>query len=173
MRVALFITCLADGVVPEVAKATVKLLHRLGVDVEVPLQQTCCGQMHMNTGYPREALPLVRDHARAFEAYDYVVSPSGSCAASVRHQHADIARLGGDEKLALAASGIASRTWTACSPRVRLLLPKPGRLFWTTVPGRADGLSPSSPTTTWSSYASRRSCGPSRTRLRRWTRVDR
>lgn len=111
MRVALFITCLADGVVPEVAKATVKLLRRLGVDVEVPLQQTCCGQMHMNTGYPRQALPLVRNHATAFEAYDYVVSPSGSCAASVRHQHADIARLGGDEKLALAASGIASRTY--------------------------------------------------------------
>lgn len=77
MRVALFITCLADGVVPEVAKATVKLLRRLGVDVEVPLQQTCCGQMHMNTGYPREALPLVRNHATAFEAYDYVVSRVG------------------------------------------------------------------------------------------------
>ena len=53
MRVALFITCLADGVVLDVAKATVRMLRRL--DVDVPLEQTCCGQMHVNTGYPREA----------------------------------------------------------------------------------------------------------------------
>ncbi|MDQ1632253.1 MAG: L-lactate dehydrogenase complex protein LldE, partial [Frankiaceae bacterium] len=57
MRVALFVTCLVDGVVPDVAKATVRLLRRLGVDVEVPLAQTCCGQMHINTGYAGQALP--------------------------------------------------------------------------------------------------------------------
>jgi L-lactate dehydrogenase complex protein LldE len=55
MRVALFITRLADGVVSDVAKATVRLLRGLDVDVHVPLEQTCCGQMHVNTGYPREA----------------------------------------------------------------------------------------------------------------------
>jgi L-lactate dehydrogenase complex protein LldE len=111
MRAALFITCLADGLVPEVAKATVKLLRRLGVDVEVPLDQTCCGQAHVNTGYPREAYPLVRNHVSVFEGYDYVVAPSGSCTASIRHQHADVARLKGDSGLATAAEGVASRTY--------------------------------------------------------------
>jgi L-lactate dehydrogenase complex protein LldE len=111
MKAALFITCLVDGVVPDVAKATVRLLQRLGVDVEVPMQQTCCGQMHVNTGYPREALPLVRNHVAAFDAYEYIVSPSGSCTASVRHQHAAVARLGGDEQLARSAEGVGARTY--------------------------------------------------------------
>mgnify|MGYP003289721402 CR=1 FL=1 len=60
MRVALFVTCLVDGLFPDVGKATVALLERLGCTVEVPLAQTCCGQMHINTGYLREAAPLVR-----------------------------------------------------------------------------------------------------------------
>lgn len=76
MRVALFVTCLADGLVPEVAKATVRLLERLGVEVDVPMRQSCCGQLHINTGYPREALPLVRNHVAAFDGYDHIVSPS-------------------------------------------------------------------------------------------------
>ena len=92
MRVALFITCLVDGLYPDVGKATVRLLRRLGHDVEVPLQQTCCGQMHVNTGYPREALPLVRNHVETFLDYDAIVAPSGSCTGSIRHQHADVAR---------------------------------------------------------------------------------
>jgi L-lactate dehydrogenase complex protein LldE len=79
VKVALFITCLVDGIVPEVGKATVSLLRRLGVEVEVPLGQTCCGQMHVNTGYPREAIPLVRQHVSAFDGYDAIVSASGSC----------------------------------------------------------------------------------------------
>ena len=80
MRVALFVTCLVDGLFPDVGKATVGLLERLGCTVEVPLAQTCCGQMHINTGYPPEAVPLVRRHAAAFAGYDAVVAPSGSCA---------------------------------------------------------------------------------------------
>jgi L-lactate dehydrogenase complex protein LldE len=111
VRAALFITCLVDGVVPDVAKATVRLLQRLGVDVEVPMHQTCCGQMHVNTGYPREALQLVRNHVATFATYDYVVSPSGSCTAAVRHQHAAIARLGDDEQLARSAESVGSRTY--------------------------------------------------------------
>jgi L-lactate dehydrogenase complex protein LldE len=111
VKVALFITCVADGVLPDVAKATVTLLRRLGVTVEVPLQQTCCGQMHVNTGYPREALPLVRNHVSAFDGYDVIVSPSGSCTATIRHQHADVARLGGDLRLAEAAESNAARTY--------------------------------------------------------------
>ena len=67
MRIALFVTCLADTMFPAVAKATVLLLERLGHEVVFPEQQTCCGQMHINTGYQREALPLVRRHVRTFE----------------------------------------------------------------------------------------------------------
>jgi L-lactate dehydrogenase complex protein LldE len=111
MKAALFITCLADGFVPQVAKATVRLLQRLGVEVEVPLAQTCCGQMQVNTGYPREAIPLVRNHVSAFEDYDLIVSPSGSCTAAVRHQHADVARLAGDTALADASLAVAARTY--------------------------------------------------------------
>lgn len=111
MRVALFVTCLVDGMFPEVGKATVRLLRRLGCQVEVPLAQTCCGQMHINTGYPRLALPMVTNHVRAFEGFDAVVAPSGSCTGSVRHQHAELAREAGDLELAGAAGQLAARTY--------------------------------------------------------------
>jgi len=111
VRAALFVTCLVDGVVPQVAKATVRVLERVGVTVEMPWEQTCCGQMHVNTGYPREAIPLVRNHVAAFEGYEAIVVPSGSCTAAIRHQHADVARLAGDAALAGAAEAIAARTW--------------------------------------------------------------
>jgi L-lactate dehydrogenase complex protein LldE len=87
MRVALFVTCLVDGMFPEVGKATVTLLERLGVRVEVPTAQTCCGQMHTNTGYGELARPLVQQYVDAFAGYDAIVTPSASCAGSVRHQH--------------------------------------------------------------------------------------
>ena len=66
MRIALFVTCLADTLFPSVGKATVTLLERLGHQVEFPAAQTCCGQMHINTGYQREALPLVRRYVEVF-----------------------------------------------------------------------------------------------------------
>ncbi|MDQ2748904.1 MAG: (Fe-S)-binding protein [Actinomycetota bacterium] len=110
MKVALFVTCLVDGIVPDVGKATVALLERLGVEVDVPLAQTCCGQLHVNTGYPREAIALVRNHVAAFESYDAIVAPSGSCTAAVRHQHADIARLAGDAGLVERAQAVAAKT---------------------------------------------------------------
>jgi L-lactate dehydrogenase complex protein LldE len=111
VRVALFVTCLVDGVFPAVGKATVELLERLGVTVEVPLEQTCCGQMHINTGYGGKALPLVRRQADVFEEYDAVVTPSGSCAGSVRHQHAGVAERAGDEQLADRARATAAKTY--------------------------------------------------------------
>ena len=67
MRIALFVTCLADGLFPGVGRATVRLLERLGHEVVFPREQTCCGQMHTNTGYLREALPLVRRYVDVFE----------------------------------------------------------------------------------------------------------
>ena len=80
MKVALFVTCFNDTMFPESAKATVELLERLGVDVDFPAGQTCCGQMHINTGYRAEAVPLVRRYVETFEGYDAVVAPSASCA---------------------------------------------------------------------------------------------
>ncbi|GIJ79221.1 L-lactate dehydrogenase complex protein LldE [Micromonospora phaseoli] len=111
MRIALFVTCLADTMFPEAAKATVRLLERLGHEVVFPAGQTCCGQMHVNTGYQRDAVPLVRRHVRVFDPYDVIVAPSGSCVGSVRHQHAMVARRGGDERLAGRAESVAGRTY--------------------------------------------------------------
>jgi L-lactate dehydrogenase complex protein LldE len=111
MRVALFVTCLADTLFPDVGKATVRLLERLGHQVEFPLAQTCCGQMHVNTGYLRDALPLVRRYAGVFSGYEAIVVPSGSCTGSVRHQHAMVAGHCGDAGLARRAEEVASRTF--------------------------------------------------------------
>ncbi|HSK26893.1 MAG TPA: (Fe-S)-binding protein, partial [Jiangellales bacterium] len=110
MRIALFVTCLADTLFPSVGRATVSLLERLGHQVAFPPAQTCCGQMHVNTGYQREALPLVRRFVQQFEPYEAVVAPSGSCVGSVHHQHAMVARRFGDEALAARAEGVAART---------------------------------------------------------------
>ena len=60
VRVGLFITCFNDTLFPETGRATVEVLERLGHEVAFPETQTCCGQMHFNTGYQREAIPLVR-----------------------------------------------------------------------------------------------------------------
>jgi len=111
MKVALFVTCLADVMFPSVGQATVSLLRRLGCDVEFPSGQTCCGQMHINTGYQADALPLVRRHVETFEPYDTVVVPSGSCAASVRHQHPEVAERAGDSRLASRARQLGVRTF--------------------------------------------------------------
>ena len=97
-------TCLGDALFPDAGKATVRLLRRLGVEVEFPEAQTCCGQPMVNTGYLDEAVPVVRNFVRAFEGYDAIVTPSGSCAGSVRHQHALVARRSGDAALAEAVA---------------------------------------------------------------------
>jgi L-lactate dehydrogenase complex protein LldE len=87
------------------------LLERLGHQVEFPGAQTCCGQMHVNTGYQREALPLIRRYVDTFEGSDVIVAPSGSCVGSIRHQHAMVARRLGDDKLADRAEAVAARTF--------------------------------------------------------------
>lgn len=99
MKVALFVTCLNDMMFPGTGKATVKLLNRLGVDAEFPTAQTCCGQMHVNSGYVREAIPVVKAFVDAFAGYDAVVAPSGSCIASAREQHKIVAARSGDSGL--------------------------------------------------------------------------
>ncbi|MGZ4517890.1 MAG: (Fe-S)-binding protein [Mycobacteriaceae bacterium] len=111
MRIALFATCLADALFPEAAKATVLLLERLGHEVVFPEAQTCCGQMHINTGYLDEALPLVRHHVEVFEPWDAIVAPSGSCVGSVRHQHAMVAGRAGDDALARRSEAVGAKTY--------------------------------------------------------------
>jgi L-lactate dehydrogenase complex protein LldE len=111
MRTALFITCLADAMFPEVGKATVRVLERLGQVVEFPAEQTCCGQMHVNTGYQKQALPLVERFAEVFEPYDAIVAPSGSCVGSVRHQHVMIAKRFGSPALVDRVEAVAARTY--------------------------------------------------------------
>lgn len=84
MRAALFVTCLVDQLFPAAGEATVTVLRRLGVSVEFPIEQTCCGQVAFNDGFWDEARPLARRHLEIFERVDAVVAPSGSCAAMVR-----------------------------------------------------------------------------------------
>jgi L-lactate dehydrogenase complex protein LldE len=109
MRVALMVTCLNDALFPEAGKAVVTLLRRVGVDVEFPPAQTCCAQPMVNTGYLDEAVPVVRNFVDAFAGYDHVVTPSGSCAGSARHQHALVARRSGDSGLATAVAEVAPK----------------------------------------------------------------
>ncbi len=84
MRIGLFITCVNDLMFPGTGRAVVEILERLGHTVEFPPEQTCCGQMHANSGYRESALPMVRQFAATFEAYEAVVAPSGSCVAMIR-----------------------------------------------------------------------------------------
>lgn len=109
MRVAVMVTCINDALFPGTGAAVVRLLRRLGVDAEFPEAQTCCGQPMVNTGYLDEAVPLVRNYVDTFEAYDAVVTPSGSCAGSVRHQHGMVARRADDPALESAATATSAR----------------------------------------------------------------
>ena len=89
MRVGLFVTCLGDTLFPSTGQAVVRLLERLGHEVEFPEEQTCCGQMHLNSGYAEEGLALARRLAAVFSGYEAVVTPSASCAGMVREQLGD------------------------------------------------------------------------------------
>jgi len=102
MRTALFITCLADTLAPHVGRATVDVLGRVGVEPEFPRDQTCCGQMHFNSGDVGTARVLARRFVEVFDGYDAVVSPSGSCVAHVRVHLPELAGTDRD---------VPTRTW--------------------------------------------------------------
>jgi L-lactate dehydrogenase complex protein LldE len=102
LATALFITCLADTLTPNVGRATVAVLERTGVELVFPTEQTCCGQMHFNAGHLDEARALARRFVDVFHGYDAIVAPSGSCAAHVR---AHVGELAGRDR------GVPSRTW--------------------------------------------------------------
>jgi len=112
VRIALFITCYNDLLFPEVGRAMVRLLRRLGHDVEFPAEQTCCGQMHFNSGYQDACIPLVSRFVEAFDGFDVIVTPSGSCASMVRRYHPLVAGLAaerGDVALPGRVAAVAPR----------------------------------------------------------------
>lgn len=115
MRVALFVTCVNDTLFPRTGRAVVRLLERLGVAVDFPMKQSCCGQPQFNTGYRHETEPLVRRFDAAFRDYDHVVTPSGSCAAMVRDNYprigAKAAAEGRGGELAEAAARAVPKTY--------------------------------------------------------------
>ena len=108
MKVSLLVTCLGDALFPEVGVATVRLLRRLGVGVDFPAAQTCCGQPHFNSGYHDEARALARHTLGVFAGSPLVVAPSGSCAAMVKLEYPELFH--GDGVWRARAEDLARRT---------------------------------------------------------------
>ncbi len=91
VRVSLFITCYNDTLFPATGRAVVRLLERLGHTIDFPFEQTCCGQMHYNTGYQQEAMPLMRRFVEIFADSEAVCIPSSSCVAMIRDHYPKMA----------------------------------------------------------------------------------
>jgi len=111
MQVALFITCFNDTLFPDTGKAVVSIVERLGHQVMFPEEQTCCGQMHFNTGYQAEAMPLIRRFVEIFSQYEAIVSPSASCVGMVRDMYRFAAEVHQDTKLANEVALLADRVF--------------------------------------------------------------
>jgi len=111
MRISLFISCFNDTIFPETGRATVRLLERLGHTVDFPLEQTCCGQVHFNTGYRQHALELARRFVRIFGDAEVVVSPSASCAGLVRDGYVELAEESGDATFLAAVRALIPRVY--------------------------------------------------------------
>src|SRR5947208_719446 len=109
MKVSLLVTCLGDALFPNVGVATVRLLRRLGVEVNFPASQTCCGQPHFNSGYHDDARALARHTIAALAGTDLVVVPSGSCAAMVKLEYPEL--LHDDPTWHARARQLADRTY--------------------------------------------------------------
>jgi L-lactate dehydrogenase complex protein LldE len=129
VRVALFITCFNDTLFPGTGKAMVRLLERLGHTVEFRREQTCCGQMHVNTGYQREAIPLVRRFVGLFRDAELVVAPSASCVGLVRDVYGQIAALADDAALAREVAILQPRVLELTEFLTRLGLTDVGAYF--------------------------------------------
>ncbi len=111
MQVTLFITCFNDTLFPTVGIATAQLLERLGHSVDFPEAQTCCGQMHYNTGYQHETIPLVRHFVDVFGKAEVIVAPSASCVGMVRDLYPKVAALSGDTALIEAVELLVPRVY--------------------------------------------------------------
>jgi len=113
------ITCLGDALFPEVGVATVRLLRRLGVEIDFPAAQTCCGQPHFNSGFRGAARDLARHTIQAFDDGQPVVTPSGSCAAMVKLEYPELFH--GDRVWHAKALALAVRTHELSSFLVNVL----------------------------------------------------
>ncbi len=111
MRITLFITCYNDTLFPGTGQAVVSVLERLGHTVEFPLDQTCCGQMHFNTGYRREAYPLAKRFVEIFADAEAVCIPSSSCVAMIREYYPALARENNDAAMANAVESLLPRIY--------------------------------------------------------------
>lgn len=108
-RVGLFATCLVDLYRPTVGFAAAKLIEAAGCEIGVPAAQVCCGQPAYNAGDGKNAAAIARQTIGAFEEFDYIVAPSGSCAGMLRHHYPDL--LAGDDGWEERASAVADKTW--------------------------------------------------------------
>lgn len=111
MNISLFITCFNDTLFPQAGRATVLLLERLGHRVDFPVEQTCCGQMHFNTGYQREALLLIQRFVQVFGQSEVIVAPSASCVGMVRELYPLAAEWFGDQQLLAEVRALAPRVY--------------------------------------------------------------
>lgn len=116
MRFAIFATCIGDSMFPQAPQAAVTILERLGHEVVFPQNQVCCGQMHANTGYFKEASSIIRNHLDTFTPvldgeWDAIVVPSGSCTGATRHEQAMVLEHVGDHAGADQARRIAEKTY--------------------------------------------------------------
>ena len=111
MRIALFLSCFNDTLFPQTGQATVRVLERLGHIVDFPMEQTCCGQMHFNTGYQRESIPLARHFADVFGDAEVIVSPSASCVGMVREFYPRLAEVAHDPALARELAAVIPRVY--------------------------------------------------------------
>jgi L-lactate dehydrogenase complex protein LldE len=111
MKISLFITCYNDTLFPETGKAVVSVLERLGHTVEFPLEQTCCGQMHFNTGYRREAYPLAKRLVSIFRDAEAICIPSSSCVAMMREYYPALAEENDDKEFAAEVEAFLPRVF--------------------------------------------------------------
>jgi L-lactate dehydrogenase complex protein LldE len=109
MKVSLFITCLVDQFFPEVGMSVVSVLRKLGVEVDFPSEQTCCGQPAFNSGFSSEARELAKRFIGIFENSEYVVAPSGSCTSMVKVFYPELFK--DDPDWHKRAESLASRTY--------------------------------------------------------------
>ena len=120
MRASLFITCYNDTLFPETGRAVVRLLERLGIELDFHPEQTCCGQMHANTGFRAEAFSQAKRFVRLYQDAEAVVIPSSSCVAMIRDQYQ------GGSTIMTAISGVEIALWDlvgkACGQPVYKLL---------------------------------------------------
>ncbi|GAB2669770.1 (Fe-S)-binding protein [Gordonia jinhuaensis] len=111
MRIALFIACFNDVMYPQTGKAMVSLLRRLGHEVVFPADQTCCGQMHFNTGYQDDCIPLAERFCSTFDPYDVVLAASGSCASMVKEYYPVVADRAKSPALKARSESVSSRLY--------------------------------------------------------------